>query len=158
MRHDTAEALSERLAWLLDNIDRLDSPTVGAGDLIEKWKEEATAIVDVLVGEDPLVRVSIRHLRALFHHSEMVLRDEHGDALLRLGGNEHWVFADVAIGDDYGALDFWRKHAIWRNTGALYRMEHGGAAVVDDPFFVPPGSSYDGPLEDLDERARHHRR
>jgi hypothetical protein len=98
------------------------------------------------VGEDPLVLDALTHLRAMYADNDYVLQSEEGPRL-RIGGNEHWVLADVPIGDDYGAFDFWRLYAIWRNTGALYRVESGGA-VVDDPFYVPAGSSYDGPLEE----------
>lgn len=47
-----------------------------------------------------------------------------------------WVCVDFQSGEHF---------AIWRATGAVYRVE--GGAVHDDPFLVPEGSPYDGDVE-----------
>jgi hypothetical protein len=52
-----------------------------------------------------------------------------------------WVIADLVTGE--GVLV---EFAVWRETGAVYRMD--GPAVREDPFLVPEGSPYgDGPVE-----------
>lgn len=124
------------------------------GSLLRRLSEEAAGIIDLLVGEDPLVLTSVAWLAERYKDSDLVLRREYrsqmGEELgavdIKLGGNEHWVFADVQIGDGYGVLDFEVHHAIWRNTGALYKVGRDGA-VADDPIWVPQGSSYTGPRE-----------
>lgn len=144
MKHQTYEAMSMRLEYVRDMADRLEEINQGA-DLLQRWREERLALEDALVGEDPLVLAGLDWLRQRYADSDLVMwRDE--KLLMRLSGTESWVLADVAIGDDYGVLDFWKPYAIWRNTGAVYRVESGGA-VADDPIHVPAGSPYDGPLE-----------
>lgn len=121
------------------------------GSLLRRLSEEAAGLVDLLVGDDPLVLDAIEWLRAEWRENSMVMHTkrngEPAEGHVVLTGNEHWVFADVQVGDDYGAWDFELKHAIWRNTGALYRVERDGA-VADDPIYVPEGSPYTGPLEE----------
>src|SRR4051812_22351724 len=77
------------------------------GVSIQRLAEEERALEDTLVGDDPLVLAGVDYLRRHYEDSDVVLRTERGP-LMHLGGNEHWVFADVAIGDDYGSLDFWK--------------------------------------------------
>lgn len=115
----------------LDNLHRIGQ----ADTLIQRLSEEVRGLEDALVGDDPRVLAGVDYLRRYYEDSDVVLRTERGP-LMHLGGNEHWVFADVAIGDDYGSLDFWKPYAIWRNTGAVYRVERDGA-VEDDPIYRP---------------------
>lgn len=49
-----------------------------------------------------------------------------------------WWSVDLSVG----------SFAIWKETGAVYRVDDFGAAAAD-PFLVPEGSSYDGPVEPL---------
>lgn len=144
MNHDAYEAMQARLDLVRNTLEDLDR-IGGAMDLTGRLSKEQQALEDALVGEDPLVLAGLDWLRQRYADSDVVLwKDE--AILMRLSGNETWVLSDVAIGDDYGALDFWRCYAIFRNTGAVYRVESGGA-VADDPIHVPEGSPYDGPLE-----------
>lgn len=164
MNHEIANRLQERLNNLRDQIDRSrDIGTPGLLEFIAKWQTEATAIEDMLVGDDPLVRDAVNWLNERYKDSDLVLRQNvihselggmPGDVQMRVGGNEHWAFADVLIGDDYGHLDFTLKHAIWRNTGALYRVERDGS-VADDPIYVPEGSPYTGPTDERGGLVRH---
>lgn len=133
MNHEVTMALNARLDTLLDIIERVGGH--GLDTYVENCKREATAIVATLVGDDPKVWQSIRWLRGSYEHSDLVLRDDDGPKL-RLRGNEHWVLADVEFGDSYGALDFLKPYAIWRNTGALYLIGRD-SAVADNPIYVP---------------------
>lgn len=149
MRHQASMAMQARLSELRDLLDRLERIKFGDKEgqtLVRKTRDEIKGLEDALVGDDPLTLASIDHLRE--RYGPMALMEEEGGPRLRLGGSEHWVLVDVAIRDDYGALDFWKCHAIWRETGALYRVI-GGNEVVEDPFFVPPGSTYKGPVEGI---------
>lgn len=52
--------------------------------------------------------------------------------------SDPWLTVELDIG----------TFAIWRATGAVYRDDPElPGAVVDDPFLVPEGSAYDGPVE-----------
>jgi hypothetical protein len=148
VKHETYEAMQMRLDYVRDMADRLEEQEGMALRL--RWREEQRGLEDALVGEDPLVLAGLEWLRQRYAESDLVLwRDE--KLLLRINGNESWILVDVAIGDDYGTLDFWKPYAIWRNTGAVYRVESDGE-VADDPIHVPAGSSYDGPLEQYPRR------
>jgi hypothetical protein len=146
MKHETYEALSMRLEYVRNMADRLEEIDEKEGIILyARWREEQRGLEDALVGEDPLVLAGLDWLRQRYDESDLVLwQDE--KLLMRIGGNEHWVLADVAIGDDYGVIDFWSPYAILRTTGAVYRVERDGT-VADDPINVPAGSPYDGPLE-----------
>lgn len=140
LSHEAYAALNGRLAYLLDTIDRLQEWSSSGADyqLVATWKVEATAIIQALVGENPAIWESIRWLRNRWSTSDLPLLDEDGLPQVRLSGNESWVFADLVVGDDYGAVDFLARHAIWRNTAALYKIGLDGA-VEDDPIYDPKG-------------------
>lgn len=144
MRHEVYEAMQARLAIVRQMRDAMrGSPTEFYG-YTERYREQEDALVDALVGDDPLVLASVNQLRLTWAENGRVMqRDERPD--IRLSGNEVWVLADVYIGDDYGNYDFTVQYAISRNTGALYRMRHG--EVPDDPYFVPEGSPCTRPIE-----------
>lgn len=154
MKHEAYDAMQARLNYVRDLADRLDE--VGRDprgmSLARQYRNEQRALEEALVGEEPLVLDALDHLRQRYADSDLVIWSEE-KILMRLGGNEHWVLADVAIGDDYGNVDFWKPYAIWRNTGALYRVINGGE-VVDDPFYVPAGSPYTGPVEEPHDPPR----
>jgi hypothetical protein len=144
MKHETYEALGMRLNLVRDTLHMLNQ-IGGASSLAQRLSEEQRGLEDALVGEDPLVLAGLDWLRQRYAESDLVMwQDE--KLLMRIGGNEHWVLADVAIGDDYGVIDFWSPYTILRTTGAVYRVERDGT-VADDPIHVPAGSPYDGPLE-----------
>lgn len=130
--------MQARLEYVRDMTDRLEEVEGRTGltvALLRNWREEERALEDALVGDDPLVLAGVDYLRRYCEESDLVLRTERG-LLMRLGGNEAWVLVDVAIGDDYGMLDFWKPYAIWRNTGNVYRVGSDGA-VEDDPIYEP---------------------
>lgn len=151
--HEAAEALNARLKYLDDRISVFEgrNETGAINAFLDQWKQERRAVELALVGEDDGAWQSIRWLQEQYAQSDMVLREEDGTPKVRLGGNEHWIFVDVMIGDDYGALDFTRDHAIWRNTGALYTVRYG--EVADDPIYDPSGTFNQNQL-DLEWRAR----
>jgi hypothetical protein len=39
-----------------------------------------------------------------------------------------------------------KQFGVWKETGAVYTVDRHGACA-DDPFLVPEGSSYNGPVE-----------
>lgn len=138
MKHEAYAAMQARLEYVRDMTDRLEEVEGRTGltvALLRNWREEERALEDALVGDDPLVLAGVDYLRRYCEESDLVLRTERG-LLMRLGGNEAWVLVDVAIGDDYGMLDFWKPYAIWRNTGNVYRVGSDGA-VEDDPIYEP---------------------
>jgi hypothetical protein len=125
MRLDLVRETVEKLSM----IGRVNYPN---GALVQHLSEEQRGLEDALVGDDPVVLASLDWLRKRYAESDLVMQRAEG-ILMRLGGNESWVLADVAIGDDYGAIDFWQCYAIWRNTGDVYRVGSDGA-VEDDPI------------------------
>jgi hypothetical protein len=136
VNHEAYQAMQARLKYVRDMTYRLEEVEGRTGltsPLLRNWSEEERALEDALVGDDPLVLAGLDYLRRYYEDDDFVLQTERGP-LMHLDGNEHWVLVDVAIGDDYGMLDFWMKYAIWRNTGNVYRIERGGA-VEDDPIF-----------------------
>lgn len=136
------QARLEQVRELLLRMGRVNYRDDAGSTMVRALKEEEVALGETLFGEDPLCRRSLHELRELYLDSDLVLKEENGQPRVLLGGNESWAFADVVIGDDYGELDFIVTYAIWRYTGALYRVIYG--EVSDDPFYVPPGSSYTG--------------
>lgn len=156
MKHEAYEAMQARLRQVretLDNIQKTFNPSGPAYpvQIERRLSEEEAGLVDALVGDDPLIHASLDFLRG-YWDTDLVLRDEDGPQI-RLGGNEVWVFADIKVGDDYGRHDFDVLYAIFRNTGALYRIESDGT-VADDPIFVPDGSRYTGPVESHNSHRR----
>jgi hypothetical protein len=128
MRLDLVRETIEKLSM----IGRENYPNYPDGALVHRLSEEQRGLEDALVGDDPVILASLDWLRGRYAKSDLVMQRSEG-ILMRLGGNESWVLADVAIGDDYGAVDFWQCYAIWRNTGDVYRVGSDGA-VEDDPI------------------------
>jgi hypothetical protein len=135
MNHEAYVAMGMRLDLVRETIEKLsmigrENYTNGA--LVHRLSEEQRGLEDALVGEDPVILASLDWLRKRYAESDLVIWQSE-EVLMRLGGNESWVLADVAIGDDYGAIDFWQPYAIWRYTGDVYRVGRDGA-VEDDPI------------------------
>lgn len=71
-----------------------------------------------------------------------LLMAAHPDAdLLAVKPTMVWLCVDLLAANG-PKMEF----AIWRETGCVYRTGKDGA-VHDDPFLVPDGSSYGGPVE-----------
>lgn len=131
MNHEAYAAMEARLTTVRNTLDTLHE--IGQADtLIQRLSWEQRSLEDALVGDDPVILASLDWLRKRYAESDLVIWQSE-EVLMRLGGNESWVLADVAIGDDYGAIDFWQPYAIWRYTGDVYRVGRDGA-VEDDPI------------------------
>lgn len=59
-----------------------------------------------------------------------------------------WVSITLETDDDK------KQFGIWKETGAVYNVDQHGACA-DDPFLVPEGSPYDGPVEEIDSQEKH---
>lgn len=59
-----------------------------------------------------------------------------------------WISITLETDDDK------KQFGIWKETGAVYNVDRHGACA-DDPFLVPKGSSYDGPIEEMDSQEKH---
>lgn len=150
MRHEVIVPMQARLAEVRDlrqRMERIKFADASGRSMAADLAKEEKALGEALFGDDPLCRRSLQHLRSLYLNHALVPMEEDGPKI-RLGGNESWAFAEVVCNDDYGREEFGMHFAIWRNTGCLYRTVGGrGHEVVDDPFFVPEGSDYGGPIE-----------
>lgn len=150
MREETYATLSGRLDELRRNfgvIGKISFRDAEGKMIVERLRTEMRALSDALVGDDPRVHRSIRWLSAAYAEGDLALLDEIGRPLLCLSGNSAWVLVDVAIGDDYGALDFYARYAIWRHTGALYQVQ-SDESVADDPIYDPSGTFGPNRLEE----------